>query len=474
MQLLRLLFFVFISFHSFGLVAQETTATPQSEETLGSGDEIIEEEPDGEELGAESDNNIGESIGDYVEVDWDTPQISPRKLKIRSLRLVLLSGTTTPGTEISLPQTSVLTYRSSGESRMYRIIKRDRALLPAKADANGKFIIQLVLPRRVVQVPFELKAPNGVVSRTIFSFKVGKKKVFPIQANQFDAILTELKARYESRTGKKAARASAPIPPPQEQQPATTQDIAQAQAETAPSQPAEKPKDYSGKKLSLSFGAGMSYTTLTEEISSVSADLDFASLNFVSLHGAVDFRIGNIVAEAGGKLAPGAAEAEENSNLIVREPDFNWISGHGRVTFFPEALNTSFANFGVSGSFEYHSLPFLVRVATNVVELDPNDVGFIGFGGGFESDPHATFSYAFNFQYLYPVFAGEIFEIDSSIAFGGGLAAHYRFSPTWALGLYWYGQYVDLTVTQDESGSSRETDITLLHSTLDLRVKFFF
>ncbi len=442
-------------------------------ESSSTGDDSLQEDSVMEEDSA--------TIGDFVDIKWEEPQLSPRKLKYKSLKLVLISGMTRPGSEVSLSQDTVLTYYNSGKSRLYKISARDKALLPVKADNSGRFIMQLILPRRVVQIPVQVKAPNGAISKTIFSFKVTNRKVYVIQANQFDATMAELKRRYYKRKGLPVPTEGDSTPVAQDKSPSGKEMTADDAIKVMEQEQVEvvkkttiTSKSFTPKTFSLGLGTGMSYVSFTEEIESVNADLDFASFEFLSLHGDLQFKLGNIFLEGGGSLLPGTAEAEDGSSLVVRESEFSWIRGYGRVSYQPEALKFGLGTLGFGASFHYQSLPFLTRVSTNVVEVEANGVGFIGFGARIASPWENKFSYALHVEYLYPILSGEIFTIDSALSFAGGLEVQYRFSDLIALGFNWYGQYVDFEVVQEESGVSRDTSLNLLNSTIDLRLKFFF
>jgi len=324
-----------------------------------------------------------------VAIEWYQPtQEAPTR---KDRRKVIVSGKTTPGTEVRVatPEITVMDDKNHIET-----LKADDVFPEKKvrADKRGIFELSLDLPMKTVLLP--LTAQNGRTTRSYqINFKVDNRSV----------------------------------------------KLLNTKAQNSP---------YRRRLWGFWAGLGFNYLAYSQT-TSIPSDLSFRSFDGPSIFLKIWRSFGpEFSLQATYNRAPGLTSS--SSAVTVQQGSYSWTYFAADLSYLRHnwkfRYRKYFTEMGLLGGVQYHEVPFLTRSSTtdpHVASVATDNIVMATLGGEWLIHYDRYWLFETFLRYQYPVSSSPQFEIDPTVAFDGSVGIIYKYRPDFRFGVFWYGQYQD-------------------------------
>lgn len=353
-----------------------------------------------------------------IDVDFFKPEYGDTEKMGR--RPIVISGKTDPGVRVTVKSASIPRFSSkSGNVEVFKLTKKNTALLPARANSEGLFIFKLYVPEGQYQLPLLFKSGKGQSKRQRvmqISFKIEPKAV-----------------RLSGNESARGMRAS----------------------------------PFLTKKNHVSLGLGANILVYQKKNTS---DLAMMDVGFSSVKAPAVFleywRKFNEKFEfaVNYKYSPGETSSATNQSITVSKGVYAWTTIAADGIYYPRWLaikkeKSYNIRGGIRFGFQYHSTPFLRRTESATdFEMVNNEVTMAALGYQFEYEPDPEWRYEAFMRYQHPLSTGKKYSVQAQFAFDGSLGFQRNFSGhKWSVGAFWYGQWHNYRTTEFDRGIQAQT-----------------
>lgn len=391
----------------------------------------------------------------WARIRWDEPEVVPEDLARSDRRVVRFSGTLTPGALIRIRKNRLKIYPSNGQARLAQIPQKNRVQFPVVADKSGQFSFDLYLPTFAVEIPLEIKERRRAWRSQTLNFKVPESG----KADDFQAIEESFRAQ-DHRMDK------------------ATMDYdfyTRKQDQGLLIQDRGGKKGYDKSAIEVWGGLGFSYIHNSVDVPSPVGATSDGSLVIPT------FRFGGewdysqqFRFKAALRSTSGSTDNIGDSNTQGR--DFNWFEGQLAALYFSDKLRSKYGRLAFDFGLQLQTLPyfrlrqdggFLIQsayFASNTYNLH--------IGLHYEKKWNQVWNMEAYARYLYPVIAGDNFDVESTFPLFFELGGGVRRPLTQGLALGVYGQlhYLSMDTGYTAGAQSFTSDLSLVLMTVDLRL----
>jgi hypothetical protein len=322
-------------------------------------------------------------------VEWYKPEIKFTERKNRSR--VRLTGLTEPNANIKISNAEIPVIKKSGKIESL-IVTDVTGTYDAYADERGIFEIDLDLSQGNAQIPITVTGKDGKFSAYQLALIVSKRIV------------------------------------------------------SIKNLPKAKVSPYARRTWGLWLGLGYNYLTYDQKVSEVPSSLKLESLEGPTLFAKVAKSLSPTIAfQSTLNQAPG--KTKSSPAVTISKGSYDWTYYTAEFTYFKPSwsfhLNKYFNELGAQAGLQYHSVPFFTRSSTTdptAAQVVTNDILFAAFGGTWLIHYDRYWLFETFLRVQLPVYTGDVFDIDSAVAFDGSMGVIYKMKPDWRVGVFWYGQ----------------------------------
>ncbi|MEM7645579.1 MAG: hypothetical protein AAF203_01605 [Pseudomonadota bacterium] len=400
------------------------------------------------------------SVAANARVDWNEPEVVPEKLTRKNRRVLRFSGRTSPNSKLRIKNNNIKLYLDSGKVRWAKIPAKNRNQFPLVADDRGLFIFDLYLPTIAVELPIQIKEKKKWRNYNL-NFRVPKKGI----ANEFEAIEESFMANDDEEEK-------------------TLAEIDKEDGYYSSKEDRGRVlRDRSGRviksnsNLQVWGGLGISYFNTSVD-SPRNTDLPSATGSAIVIP---TFRLGanydwSKKIKLMGAIRSSSGETDDIGSALATGKDFNWLEVQGNVAWFSDVLSTPKRRLGFDFGLQLQSVPFFRERPnfTNEAYFD-NDVFALSLGLFYEKTTNKVWNYQIYGRYLYPISAGDSFDIESSFPllfeFGGGVIR--PLTDGLSMGVFGQMNYFSMDVSYFNT-ETIDTELSVLLFTADFRLIVHF
>lgn len=346
-------------------------------------------------------------------IQWNQPEVVPEKLARANRRVLLLSGTAKPGTQIRIRDNKVKMYFPENRVRWARIPQKHRVQFPVIANEKGYFSFNLYLPTTGVEIPLEIfKGGKWVPYR--FSFEVpqdGTAEDFKFIEDSYKVHDDEQNIKVEDFLGE--------------------YDKKQDQGLIVGDR--DEWKSWVTGKVLFWGSLGLSYYSMTENPSFGPSPGTISGVGFPAFEIGGEYRWDpqwKVDLSYIGRMA----NIKSNGAYTLQNTNFNWSEVRGNLSYFPTKLESETARWGVLGSLRMQDLPYLKQTGPASYRLYTNSVTFVAVGGIYETMRKEGWNYDVTAAFLYPAIVGSEFKVNSGFGFQAGFSMLKEIIPALHLG----------------------------------------
>ncbi len=391
----------------------------------------------------------------WARIRWDEPEVVPEKLARSDRRVVRFSGTLTEGALIRIRKNRLMIYPFDGRARLAQIPQKNRVQFPVVANKSGRFSFDLYLPTFAVEIPLEIKERRGAWRSHTLNFKVPDSG----KADDFQAIEESFKAQDE-RMDK------------------ATMDYdfyTRKQDQGLLIQDRGGKKGYDKSAIEVWGGLGFSYFH-----NSIDVPLPVGATSDGSLV-IPTFRFGGewdysqkLRFKVAIRSTSGSTDNIGDSNTQGR--DFNWFEGQLAALYFSDRLQSKYGRLAFDFGLQLQTLPYFRLRQEGVFLIQSayfaSSTYNLQIGLHYEKKWNQVWDMEAYARYLYPVIAGDNFDIESTFPLFFELGGGVRRPLTQGLALGVYGQlhYLSMETSYSAGAQSFTSDLSLVLMTVDLRL----
>lgn len=231
------------------------------------------------------------------------------------------------------------------------------------------------------------------------------------------------------------------------------------------------------KRVWLTLGTGVSFSSLTQDVPGAS-ELNVGKITapFVLLElGAWLSKVFGL--ELSYQSLPGKVLSSQS--LAVSKEDYTWKTMTAEVNYRMNYLSADSEWFFKVG-VQQQEIPFLYAQNASEISLYENNLTNASAGLQYRRSLGGRLLLDSTLRYQYPIaaasVAGAMFNIKSSLILDGDVGAVYSLTKNLSVGGYWSVQYLSYRYQFSESSSSpvQNGDQTLIQSNLNLRLRWEF
>lgn len=388
----------------------------------------------------------------WAGIQWSEPEVVPERLVRPHRRVLRFSGVTSPGAMLRIRNNQIKLFLNTGKVRNAQIPQKNKIQFPVAADGDGQFTFDLYLPTVAVEIPVEVKEAEAWRLHTL-NFRVPDAGA----ANDFQAI--EESFRDSGMAVEKVDSSEGYY--------------------TRSGDQGQIIKDRLGKegfdesRLKVWGGAGISYFRTAVKTPLFNTSRSGGTVVIPSWRVGVDWNYSRRFKFKGAlRSSSGSTEGIGDASLTTGD-SFNWLEAQFAAIYFPDFLRGRRGRMGLDFGLQMQSLPFFRPRPGFINEAYfDNDTYNLHIGIYYQNRFKRLFDYEMTARYLYPISAGDAFDIESTLPLNFEFVGGIKRPLTKGLTLGIYGQFNNfmMDVSFPAGAQTAVSDLTLMLFTVDVRL----